>query len=196
MRQVCEGPGEHPRAVGAVGIDLRLVLSPVMHIVEESRFVRKCHRNLVTIHRGILTKVNTLHQRRDERLLGMDGVVEHDGGVILKGRVRDHHLAHPVETLAVGAAVGQTGVEGVVGSLHHAAVLAHRVSLVDGECLKFRIIENKRLAVCVKRRPGEDLQFLPVAIIQTAILIEGVGFGDKMIGGLVRLCRQVCGNEA
>ena len=70
----------------------------------------------------------------------MDGVIQDYGGTYFKGGVGNHHLANGIEALAVGAAVWQTGIEGVGGCFHNAAIFADSVGLIDSKRLKFSII--------------------------------------------------------
>ena len=181
--QIDEGHygGFHP-FVGALGF--RVGKFPVQH--KFRGLVLRCgDADHILFHRHLLLQINLFQQLLEEEVLGADGVVKDNDGVVLQCRVRYHHGADAVESLAVRAALRQHRVEGVGRGLHLAAVLADGVGLVDDELLKIRIVCNKRLSEIVERHPREDLQLRTLPELGGTVRVQRVALGDELIDGVL-----------
>ena len=181
--QIGEGHygGFHP-FVGVLGF--RVGKFPVQHKFR-GLVVRRGHTDHILFHWHLLLQIDLLQQFLEEEVLGADGVVEDNDGIVLQCRVRHHHGADAVETLAFRAALRQHRVEGVSWGLHLAAVLADGVGLVDDEFLEIRVVRDERLPKMVERHPRENLQLRALAELRGAVGVQCVALGDEVIDGVL-----------
>ena len=136
--------------------------------------------DLVAFHGAVLAEVEALDQQGGATT---EGVVEHDGAVVLEGGVDDGQFGDMVQAAAVGALRWELTDKGVLGGVHSHAVGTDGVALVDGEGLEIGVVGDEGLALVGVGCDG------PVA--QQDNLFVEANLGDAVADGAVAATDEI-----